>query len=110
MVRVQSDRIFGGFAQVVWILTIVHNCIVHGQAAGIVYRPSDDCQIAAHQGDFWPLADQYPLGAWSDWTFLSKQTAAQDQDGQCQKSFVHVAHLNLSQDDKNEILRSTAID
>src|ERR1700746_1381898 len=92
------------------IYTIVHNRVVHGQAAGIVYRPSDDCQIAAHQGDFWPLADQYPLWSWSDWTFLSKQPAAQDHDRQCQKSFVHVTHLNLSQDIKNEILRSTAVD
>src|ERR1700751_189356 len=99
MVRVQPDRIFGGLAQTFWIPTIVHNPVVHGQATGIVYRPSDNRQIATHQWDFWPLADLYPLGAWSDWTFLSKETAAQEHDRQCQKSFVHVAHLNLSQDD-----------
>src|ERR1700756_2754641 len=90
MVRVQPDRIFGGFAQVFWILTIVHNRVVHGQAAGIVYRPSDNGQIAAHQRDFRPLADLYSLGSWSDWTFLSKQAAAQERDRQCQKSFIHV--------------------
>src|ERR1700757_3487016 len=99
MVGVQPDRIIGALAQIFWILTIVHNPVVHGQAAEVVYCPSDNRQISTHQRDLRPLADLYPLGSWSDWTFLSKQTAAQDHDRQCQKSFVHVAHLNLSQDD-----------
>src|ERR1700675_3430775 len=90
MVRVQPDRIFGGLAQMFGIRTIVHNRVVHGQATGIVYRPSDNGQIAAHQWDFWPLADLYLLGCWSDWTFLSKQTAAQERDRQCQKGCIHV--------------------
>src|ERR1700758_77805 len=90
MVRVQPDRIFGALAQIFWIPTIVHNPIVHGQTTGIVYRPSDNRQIATHQRNFWPFADLYQLGSWSDWTFLSQQTAAQDQDRECGKSFVHV--------------------
>src|SRR6201987_1458878 len=93
MVRVQPDRIFGGLAQTFWIPTIVYNPVVHGQATGIVYRPSDNRQIATHQRDFWPLADLYPLGSWSDRTFLSEETAAQEHDRQCQQHFVHNVHL-----------------
>src|ERR1700688_657410 len=109
MVRVQPDRIFGGLAQIFWICTIVHKPVVHGQATGIVYRPSDNRQMATRQRDFWPLADLYPLGSWSDWTFLSKQIAAQDQDRQCEKSFVHVRTSTYLKMIKNEILRSTDI-
>src|ERR1700758_511045 len=90
MVRVKPDRILGALAQMFWILTIVHNTVVHGQTTGIVYRPSDNRQIAAHQRNFWLCADLYPLGSWSGWTFLSQQAAAQDQDRQCEKSIVHV--------------------
>src|SRR5467141_3704356 len=90
MIRVQPDRIFGGLAQIFWIHTIMHNAVVHGQATGIVYRPSDNRQIATHQRDFWPLADLYPLGSWSDWTFLSAQAAAQDHQRQCQKNLMHI--------------------
>ena len=71
MRRVQSDRIFGRLVQVFWVRTIVDNAVVYGQAARIVYRPSDNRQIATHQRDFWPLADLYLLGSWSDWTLLS---------------------------------------
>src|ERR1700751_3231430 len=95
MVRVQPNRIFGGLAQIFWIPTIVHNPIVHGQTTGIVYRPSDNRQIATHQRNFWPIADLYPIGSWSDWTLLSQQTAAQDQDRECEKSFVHV-HTSIN--------------
>src|ERR1700740_3529938 len=98
MARVKPHRILGALAQMFWVLTIVHNRVVHGQAAGIVYRPSDNRQIATHQRNFWPFADLYPLGSWSGWTFLSQQTAAQDQDRECEKSFVHV-HTSTSQDD-----------
>src|ERR1700741_4325489 len=73
-----------------WILTVVHDTVVHGQTTGIVYRPSDNRQIATHQRNFWPIADLYPIGSRSDWTLLSQQTAAKDQDRKCEKSFVHV--------------------
>src|ERR1700730_5000366 len=107
-VRVQPDRIFGGLAQTFWIPAIVHNSVVHGEATGIVYRPSDNRQIPAHQRDFWPLADLYPLGSWSDWTFLSQQTAAQDRDRQCQKNFIHV-HTSTNSRYLTKKLWSTAI-
>src|ERR1700758_4511735 len=93
MVSVYPDRILGGLVQIFGIRTIVHNPVVHRQATGIVYRPSDNRQIATHQRYFWPLADLYPLGSWSDWTFLSEQAAAQEHYRQCQKHFVHNVHL-----------------
>ena len=49
----------------------VRPIVVHGQAAGIIYRPSDNRQIPAYQRDLRPLTDLYPLGSWSDWTLLS---------------------------------------
>src|SRR5260370_42543527 len=110
MVRLHPARILGGLAQSFWIRTVVHNRVVHGQAAGIVYRPSDNRQMAPHQRTSWPLADLYPPGSWSDWTFLSKQTAAQERDRQCQKSFIHVHTSTNLKMIKNEILRSTEID
>src|ERR1700680_4918478 len=90
MVRVQPDRILGGLAQIVSIRSVVHKPVVHGQAPAIVYRPSNNGQIATHQRDSWPLADLSPLGSWSDWTFLRKQTAAQGHDHHCQKDLSHV--------------------
>src|SRR3984893_15530743 len=102
-VRVQPDRIFGGLAQTFWIPTIVHNPVVHGRATGIVYRPSDNRQIPTHQRDSWPLADLYPLGSWSDWTFLRKQTAAQGHDHHCQKDLSHV-RISVTQIDEQGLL------
>src|ERR1700751_6408793 len=90
MVRVKPDRILGALAQMFWILTVVHDTVVHGQTTGIAYRPSDNRQIATHQRNFWPIADLYPIGSRSDWTLLSQQPAAKDQDRKCEKSFVHV--------------------
>src|ERR1700730_2899076 len=90
MVRVHPDRILGGLAQIFSIRTIVHKPVVHGQATGIVHRPSDNDQRGTPQRDSLPLADLYPLGSWSDWTFLRKQTAAQGHDHHCQKDLSHV--------------------
>src|ERR1700730_5460488 len=90
MVRVHPDRILGGLAQIFSFRTIVHTPVVHGQATRTAYRPPNNGQIARHQRDSWPLADPNPLGSWSDWTFLRKQTAAQGHDHHCQKDLSHV--------------------
>src|SRR5258706_14407695 len=89
MVVVQPYRIFGGFAQVFWIRTIVHDSIMDGRATGVVCRPPDN-RKPARQRDLWPLGNLYARGFWSRWTFLSEQAAAQDHDRQCQKHFLHI--------------------
>ena len=78
MGRVQPERIFGGLAQIFRVRTIVHDAIMHGRAAGIVYRPSDNRQISARQRDLWPLGDLNVRGSWSRWTFLSEHAADED--------------------------------
>src|ERR1700724_4191176 len=99
MVRIPPDRIFGGLAKIFSSRTIVHKPVVHGQATGIVYRPSDNRQVATQQRNSWPLADLNPLGSWSDWTFLRKQTAAQGHDHHCQKDLSHV-RISVTQFDE----------
>src|SRR6266436_2798062 len=90
MVRIQPDRIFGGLAQVLGTRTIVHDSIMHGRATGIVCRPPDNRKPVFRQRDLWPLDDLYARGFWSRWTFLSEQAAAQGNDRQCQKHFLHI--------------------
>src|SRR5260370_28601162 len=90
MVGVQPDRIFGGLAQVLWIRTIANDSIMHGRATGIVCCPPDNRQMLLRQLDLWALADPYPSGFSSRWTFLREQAAAQHRDRQCQKHFFHI--------------------
>src|ERR1700756_3927017 len=92
MVGVQPDRIFGGLAQVLWIRTVVHDSVMHGQAAGVVCHPPNNREPARRR-DLWPLDDLYARGFWSRWTFLSEEAAAQEHDRQCQKHFVHNLHF-----------------
>src|SRR5580698_5494288 len=69
MGRIQPDGIFGGFAQVFWTRSIVHDPIVLGRAAGIVDRPGDNRQRVPRHLDFRALADPYMRGFWSRWTY-----------------------------------------